>query len=57
MIELADVHAVHTERRTQLGAFLKSRRAKITPGDVGLPPAPAAAHPACAAKRSRNSRG
>ncbi|MFD4458992.1 helix-turn-helix domain-containing protein [Nocardia sp. NPDC058480] len=38
MSEVVDMRSVRTERRAQLGAFLKSRRAKITPGDVGLPP-------------------
>lgn len=28
----------HTVRRGELSAFLRSRRARITPGDVGLPP-------------------
>ncbi|MFD4356186.1 helix-turn-helix transcriptional regulator [Nocardia sp. NPDC058518] len=40
MSEVVDVRSVRTERRAQLGAFLKSRRARITPGDVGLPPGP-----------------
>ncbi|MFI6224611.1 helix-turn-helix transcriptional regulator [Nocardia salmonicida] len=40
MSELDDRRSVRTERRAQLGAFLKSRRAKITPGEVGLAPGP-----------------
>lgn len=40
MSEVVDMRAVRTERRAQLGAFLKSRRARIAPGDVGLPPGP-----------------
>ncbi|MGW6422312.1 helix-turn-helix transcriptional regulator [Nocardia sp. NPDC055053] len=40
MSEVVDMRSVRTERRAQLGAFLKSRRAKIAPGDVGLPPGP-----------------
>ncbi|GGK34976.1 helix-turn-helix transcriptional regulator [Nocardia camponoti] len=31
---------VRTARRAQLGEFLKTRRAKISPSDVGLPPGP-----------------
>ncbi len=37
---MSEMVGVRTERRAQLGAFLKSRRAKITPGDVGLAPGP-----------------
>ncbi|MFD3701645.1 helix-turn-helix transcriptional regulator [Nocardia sp. NPDC058658] len=37
MSDLVDLRSVRTERRAQLGAFLKSRRAKVTPADVGLP--------------------
>ncbi|MGS2810972.1 helix-turn-helix transcriptional regulator [Nocardia sp. MW-W600-9] len=40
MSEVVDMRSVRTERRAQLGAFLKSRRARIAPGDVGLPPGP-----------------
>lgn len=40
MNDVVDVRSARIERRAQLGAFLKSRRAKITPGDVGLPPGP-----------------
>ncbi|WP_170112359.1 helix-turn-helix transcriptional regulator [Nocardia fluminea] len=40
MSEVVDTRAVRTERRAQLGAFLKSRRAKITPGEVGLESGP-----------------
>ncbi|MGW6696933.1 helix-turn-helix transcriptional regulator [Nocardia sp. NPDC055049] len=40
MSEAVDLRSVSIERRAQLGAFLKSRRAKITPADVGLPPGP-----------------
>jgi hypothetical protein len=29
-----------TQRRAELGEFLKARRARLTPEDVGLPPAP-----------------
>ncbi|WP_405145767.1 hypothetical protein OG308_19645 [Nocardia salmonicida] len=36
MSDVVDLRSVRTERRAQLGAFLKSRRAKITPGEVGL---------------------
>lgn len=38
MSEVVDTRSVRTERRAQLSAFLKSRRARITPGDVGLLP-------------------
>ncbi|MEV6061356.1 helix-turn-helix transcriptional regulator [Nocardia asteroides] len=38
MSEVVDVRSVRAERRAQLGAFLKSRRARIAPGDVGLLP-------------------
>ncbi|WP_410873350.1 helix-turn-helix transcriptional regulator [Nocardia sp. A7] len=40
MRQVGDKRSVRTERRAQLGAFLKSRRAKIAPVDVGLPPGP-----------------
>ncbi|MGW6120372.1 helix-turn-helix transcriptional regulator [Nocardia sp. NPDC055165] len=38
MSEVVDTRSVRTQRRAQLSAFLTSRRAKITPGDVGLLP-------------------
>ncbi|MFI7525620.1 hypothetical protein [Nocardia salmonicida] len=38
MSEVVDTRSVRSERRAQLSAFLKSRRAEITPGDVGLLP-------------------
>ncbi|MEO3814113.1 helix-turn-helix transcriptional regulator [Sphaerisporangium sp. B11E5] len=39
---MTGVHRVTTTppRRAELAAFLRSRRARITPGDVGLPPGP-----------------
>ncbi|MFD6392466.1 hypothetical protein ACWF9G_09650 [Nocardia sp. NPDC055029] len=40
MSEVVDMRSVRTERRAHVGAFLRSRRAKIAPGDVGLPPGP-----------------
>ncbi|WP_107656558.1 helix-turn-helix transcriptional regulator [Nocardia suismassiliense] len=40
MTEVLDVRAVRKARRAELGTFLKSRRAKISPDDVGLPPGP-----------------
>ncbi|MGY0498903.1 helix-turn-helix transcriptional regulator [Nocardia sp. FBN12] len=40
MSDVGDRRTVRVERRAQLGAFLKSRRAKIAPIDVGLPPGP-----------------
>ncbi|WP_069160815.1 helix-turn-helix transcriptional regulator [Nocardia altamirensis] len=40
MTDVLDVRAVRKARRAELGAFLKSRRAKISPDDVGLPPGP-----------------
>ncbi|WP_433684624.1 helix-turn-helix transcriptional regulator [Nocardia sp. CA-119907] len=40
MTDVVDVRAVRKARRAELGAFLKSRRARITPKDVGLPPGP-----------------
>ncbi|WP_040778330.1 helix-turn-helix transcriptional regulator [Nocardia pneumoniae] len=40
MTDVADVQAVRKARRAELGAFLKSRRARISPEDVGLPPGP-----------------
>lgn len=36
MTDTADAGA----RRSELGAFLKSRQARITPADVGVPPGP-----------------
>ncbi|WP_406239628.1 helix-turn-helix transcriptional regulator [Nocardia sp. NBC_01009] len=40
MSGVVDVQAVRKARRSELGAFLKSRRARISPEDVGLPPGP-----------------
>ncbi|WP_405163816.1 helix-turn-helix transcriptional regulator [Nocardia sp. NBC_01499] len=40
MTDVLDVRAVRKARRAELGTFLKSRRAKISPDDVGLPPGP-----------------
>jgi transcriptional regulator with XRE-family HTH domain len=41
MPENADIRAAaRTTRRSELGAFLKSRRARISPEDVGLAPGP-----------------
>ncbi|NUS44710.1 MAG: helix-turn-helix domain-containing protein [Mycobacteriaceae bacterium] len=40
MTTAASRRAVRTTQRAELGAFLKSRRARITPADVGLPPGP-----------------
>jgi transcriptional regulator with XRE-family HTH domain len=40
MTDVVDVKAVRKARRAELGAFLKSRRARISPEDVGLPPGP-----------------
>ncbi|MFI9408696.1 helix-turn-helix transcriptional regulator [Nocardia gamkensis] len=40
MTDVVDVQAVRKARRAELGAFLKSRRARISPQDVGLPPGP-----------------
>jgi hypothetical protein len=40
MTDVVDVQAVRKARRAELGAFLKSRRARISPEDVGLPPGP-----------------
>lgn len=40
MAGVTDVQTVRKARRAELGAFLKSRRARISPDDVGLPPGP-----------------
>lgn len=40
MTDAVDARALRKARRNELGAFLKSRRARISPGDVGLPPGP-----------------
>lgn len=40
MTNVVDARAIRKARRDELGAFLKSRRARITPEDVGLPPGP-----------------
>jgi len=40
MTDSVDAGTLRKARRSELGAFLKSRRARITPGDVGLPPGP-----------------
>ncbi|MFQ6395328.1 helix-turn-helix transcriptional regulator [Nocardia sp. KC 131] len=40
MSGVVDVQAVRKARRSELGAFLKSRRARISPDDVGLPAGP-----------------
>ncbi|WP_157111973.1 helix-turn-helix domain-containing protein, partial [Nocardia beijingensis] len=37
MTDVVDVRAVRKARRAELGAFLKSRRARISPEDVGIP--------------------
>lgn len=38
MTDVVDLRTARTERRAQLGAFLKSPRARISPADVGLRP-------------------
>ncbi|WP_431957889.1 helix-turn-helix transcriptional regulator [Nocardia lijiangensis] len=40
MNDAVDARALRKARRNELGAFLKSRRARISPEDVGLPPGP-----------------
>ncbi|MEV0030217.1 helix-turn-helix transcriptional regulator [Nocardia sp. NPDC050793] len=40
MTDAVDARALRKARRNELGAFLKSRRARISPEDVGLPPGP-----------------
>ncbi|MGY5311554.1 helix-turn-helix domain-containing protein, partial [Nocardia gipuzkoensis] len=40
MTDVVDVQAVRKARRAELGVFLKSRRARISPEAVGLPPGP-----------------
>ncbi|WP_194818628.1 helix-turn-helix transcriptional regulator [Nocardia sp. XZ_19_385] len=40
MTTVTDARALGKAQRNELGAFLKSRRARITPEDVGLPPGP-----------------
>ncbi|MFE3445141.1 helix-turn-helix transcriptional regulator [Nocardia sp. NPDC059180] len=36
MVEIVDVRALRRARRRELGSFLRSRRARIAPADVGL---------------------
>ncbi|MFC9894835.1 helix-turn-helix transcriptional regulator [Nocardia sp. NPDC127579] len=40
MTTVVDARALGKAQRKELGAFLKSRRARITPEEVGLPPGP-----------------
>ncbi|MET7772213.1 helix-turn-helix transcriptional regulator [Nocardia sp. NPDC005366] len=40
MADAVDAQVVRRARRAELGAFLKSRRARISPEAVGLPPGP-----------------
>ncbi|MEV0248456.1 helix-turn-helix transcriptional regulator [Nocardia sp. NPDC050712] len=40
MTTVADARALGKAQRNELGTFLKSRRARIAPEDVGLPPGP-----------------
>lgn len=40
MTDVVDMRTLRKARRAELGSFLKSRRARISPEDVGLPPGP-----------------
>ncbi|MGN5378609.1 hypothetical protein ACQ4WX_17695 [Streptomyces lasalocidi] len=49
-----DIGEQHVRRR-ELAAFLRSRRERVTPEQVGLPRGPRRRTPACAARRSPSS--
>ncbi|WP_328393849.1 hypothetical protein [Nocardia sp. NBC_00416] len=57
MSDVVDTRSVHTERRAQLSAFLKSRHAKITRVMWAYHRARVGARPVCAAKKWRTRRG